>query len=137
MERPPISVALKDSAISVYLDNFGRYGDYALIAKASEQSVGAVWVRYFSTDRHGYGFVDVHTPELTLAVSPSHRQCGIGRSLLASIMAAQSLCGVGQISLSVESDNPARSLYESTGFVCISESAWARTLLRQLKRIDT
>lgn len=137
IKRPSISMALKDRALSVYLEDFGRPGDYALIAKISDESVGAAWARQFSNARHGYGFVDVHTPELTLAVSASYRRCGIGRSLLTAIIAAQTLFGVRQLSLSVEKDNPARSLYESAGFVCFSEAPSACTLLRQLKRLDS
>ena len=49
---------------------------------------------------------------LYLAVDPSHRNRGIGRALLESVINA---CE-GEIKLHVEHDNPAKRLYERVGF---------------------
>jgi GNAT superfamily N-acetyltransferase len=51
-----------------------------------------------------------------IALLPAHRSCGIGRELLASILAQAAACGT-LVSLHVESRNPARRLYERLGFV--------------------
>jgi ribosomal-protein-alanine N-acetyltransferase len=44
--------------------------------------IGAAWLRLWSKDEQGYGFVDVHTPELSMAVRPEFRGQGIGTLLL-------------------------------------------------------
>jgi hypothetical protein len=68
LERPPLEEALERPDLAGDLDG-GQPGDRGLIARVSDQPVGAVWVRRFDRDRHGYGYVDERTPELTLAVA--------------------------------------------------------------------
>ena len=53
-----------------------------------------------------------------LAVAPSERRRGLGRSLLHSVFAASAARGLGEVVLGVASDNPAaRQLYERAGMV--------------------
>ena len=62
-----------------------------------------------------------------MAVVPLMRGLGIGRALLSGVLDAEA----GPISLSVDAQNPARRLYESFGFVRVSESMGAWTMLRE------
>jgi ribosomal-protein-alanine N-acetyltransferase len=57
---------------------------------------------------------------LTLAVAPSIRRQGVGRSLLERAMAEAAARGAAAILLEVATDNaPARTLYASAGFVVV------------------
>ncbi len=63
-----------DPALGRYLDGWGRPGDVGVVAVDGDDSkVGAAWVRLFSADRPGYGYIDEVTPELTIACLASSR----------------------------------------------------------------
>ena len=54
-----------------------------------------------------------------IAVSPDHRRRGIGRALLTALIAGMKQRGEERLLLEVRASNlPARTLYESIGFVC-------------------
>lgn len=114
--RPPRDEALRAPATRRYLDGWERDGDRGLVATVADERVGAAWYRLFTSDEPGYGFVDATTPEVTLAVVPSARRRGLGRVLLAALLAQAQLDLHLAVSLSVEQDNPARGLYERFGF---------------------
>ncbi len=119
--RPAASSGALDAPeLAVYVEDWGRGGDRALIACVADRSLGATWFRLFTEHAHGYGFVDTDTPELGVAVVAAHRGRGIGRALVAAAMAQAALDGFGRLSLSVEPDNPATRLYERLGFRRIS-----------------
>jgi ribosomal protein S18 acetylase RimI-like enzyme len=108
-----------------YVEGWGRPGDAALVAIDGFQPVGAAWYRLFSEQEPGFGFVDDHTLELTIAVIPSRRGRGFGEELLARLLEEARAAGYGAVSLSVEPDNPALSLYERHGFVRVGERGGA------------
>jgi ribosomal protein S18 acetylase RimI-like enzyme len=100
-----------------YVDGWGRPTDLGVVAVEPEtgERVGAAWLRLLTGDVKGFGYVDDDTPELAIAVIPTHRGRGIGAQLLRSLLEA----GRGNfraVSLSVRTDNPARRLYERIGF---------------------
>lgn len=130
---PPRDEALQQPGLARYVDAWGRPGDRGLVARISGAPAGAVWVRLFSEDEPGYGYVDDRTPELSIAVAQDHRGCGIGRCLMAAMLAQAHLDGVERISLSVETDNPARSLYDDLGFVPAGTLDGAVTMIRPLR----
>lgn len=132
-DAPPFEEAMRRPELALYVDRWGRPGDRGLIARVSRAPVGAVWMRRFDDEHHGYGYVDERTPELSIAVVDDHRGRGIGRSLMAAVLAQARLDGVPRISLSVEPDNPARSLYESIGFVPTGPVDGAMTMVRTLR----
>ena len=123
---------MDDPALAVYLEDWGRPGDVGLVARRDARPIGAVWVRRGDTERHGFGFVDPDTPELTLAVVASERGRGIGRRLMEALLDDPRLAGVRRLSLSVEHDNPARALYERLGFTTWQSSGGSRTLVIDL-----
>jgi ribosomal protein S18 acetylase RimI-like enzyme len=130
--RAPIDEVLQEPELAVYVDGWGRPGDTGLLARVDGDRAGAVWARRFQDDDHGYGFVDQRTPELTLAVAAAHRGRGLGRCLLTAMLVELRLQEVGQVSLSVETDNPALALYEDLGFVPQGGSDGAVTMVRAL-----
>jgi len=111
-----------------YVERWGRPGDRALVAIQEFQPVGAAWYRLFREDNPGYGFVDEETPELSIAIVPSKRGSGLGSELLDALMAQAREDGYAAISLSVEKDNPAVSLYERHGFERFREDDGAYTM---------
>ncbi|MGH1502965.1 MAG: GNAT family N-acetyltransferase [Acidimicrobiales bacterium] len=124
---------LDDPSIRHYFAEFGRRpGDTGLVAFDGDRPVGAAWVRRFSAEHPGYGWVDEHTPELTIALAPSHRNLGLGAQLLTALFKALAEQGVVQLCLSVDDLSPARALYRRLGFVEVAEEGTAVTMLRQL-----
>jgi GNAT superfamily N-acetyltransferase len=103
---------LDDPAIDRYIRDWPtRPGDVGLIAVVDGVPVGAAWLRRFTADAPGYGFVDAATPELTVAVLEAYRNRGIGTRLIAGLQDR-----VLSISLNCELANPARRLYQRAGF---------------------
>ena len=131
-KRPPLEAALRDPALALYVQDWGRRGDHGLITRLGTRRAGAVWVRQFDDDAHGYGYVDKHTPELSVAVAAEHRGIGAGRCLVAAMLVQLRLQGAHQVSLSVEIDNPACELYESLGFTPLTAAEGAVTMVRSL-----
>jgi ribosomal protein S18 acetylase RimI-like enzyme len=131
-DPPAVDEALHDPALATYVAGWGRPGDTGLIARVDGVRVGAVWVRRFRDDAHGYGYVDERTPELSLAVVAGHRGRGLGRCLLTAMLTELRLAGIGQVSLSVETDNPARGLYEDLRFEPRATVDGAVTMVREL-----
>lgn len=62
------------------------------------------------------GFVDEDTPEMSLWVDDTVRGQGLGSTLLQALISESMLRGIGQLSLSVEAGNYAKTLYTSEGF---------------------
>jgi GNAT superfamily N-acetyltransferase len=103
-----------DLPVYRYVKNWGRRGDAGVIASAGPNEYGAAWYRLFAASEPGFGFVDEETPEVTIAVVPSHRGQGTGRELLEALLDVARADGFKQISLSAE---PGQThFYEQHGF---------------------
>ena len=121
---PPRDEVLAWPDVARYVDGWGRPDDLGMIA---DDDAGAAWVRRFTNEDHGYGFVAEHVPELTIGVAPQARGRGVGTALLEELLSR-----VGCVSLSVETDNPAVRLYERFGFVRVGYVGTSWTMLRIL-----
>lgn len=93
-----------------------EFGTVAETADAASP-IGVAWARLFEASDPGYGFVDEHTPEVSVWVATEHRRNGLGAALLARVIERARELGFPAISLSVEHGNPARRLYERLGFL--------------------
>ena len=128
---PPRSI-VDDPAVARYVRNWGRPGDLGFVAQIAPagKPLGACWVRLWSDDERGYGYIDNETPELSLAVWPGHRGRGTGTRLLTNTLrrVAQEYSAV---SLSVTASNPAVRLYERSGFRRVTEQGSAIVMLWQ------
>ncbi|HWL43784.1 MAG TPA: GNAT family N-acetyltransferase [Ilumatobacter sp.] len=121
---PPRAI-LTDPHLAHYAEAIGtRLGDVGWIASLDGSRVGAVWLRLFSGGDPGYGFVDEHTPELSIAVADGFRGTGLGTRLVATAQA-----GVGRCSLSCDRRNPALRLYQRAGFTVVSTDGDSHTML--------
>ncbi len=125
---------LEAPELAMYIEGWGRTGDRALIACRADLPLGAAWFRLFTERAHGYGFIDPETPELAVAVAAAHRERGVGKALVAAAMAQAAIDGFGQLSLSVEPDNPAVALYERLGFKRVSTGPGSWTMAAPTRR---
>lgn len=114
-----------------YVTGWPAPGDFGLIAE-TDDPVGAAWWRYFSSDDPGYGFVDEEAPEISIGVVPEARGEGVGTRLLQSLIRAARDRGLVLLSLSVDADNPALSLYVRLGFERLTADGGSLTLVRPL-----
>lgn len=115
-ELPPREVTLEHPEAVRYHRDWGRRGDVGVIASAGEEIVGVAYCRLFTTEDHGHGYVDDETPELAVGVRVGWRGSGVGTRLLEELAAASREEGYRRLSLSVDTDNPARRLYERLGY---------------------
>jgi [ribosomal protein S18]-alanine N-acetyltransferase len=99
-----------------YIKDFGRKHDVCLVAEHENKLIGAVWTRVFSSEQKGYAYVDKDTPELSMAIDFSHRNSGIGNTLLYEILVKLRNSGYKQVALSVDYRNYARQMYQNHGF---------------------
>jgi GNAT superfamily N-acetyltransferase len=114
------------------LADFGRPGDGGVIALWEGEPAGACWYRLLPATGRGHGFVAESVPELTIAVLPIHRAQGLGGELLDRALERARVGGVESIGLSVESDNPARAMYERRGFVLVADDGSSWTMRKRL-----
>lgn len=127
---PPDYSVVAQPELARYVDRWGRRGDEGVIATASSgQAVGAAWLRLWSEQDHGYGFVDALTPELSVAVRPEARGVGIGTQLLRRLLRPADE-SYDRVSLSVSVQNPAVRLYERLGFRSAAVDRASMTMLR-------
>lgn len=114
-ETAPASEIVRQPEIARYVSGWMRAGDWGVIAETDGVPLGAAWLRLWTPDERGYGFVDGATPELTMAVLPGHRGAGLGTLLLSRLL-AEAAEHYRAVSLSVSSSNPAQRLYRRAGF---------------------
>jgi len=114
-----------------YVRNWGRPGDAGVLALEGPHPYGAAWYRVFTADEPGFGFVDERTPELTIAVVPSHRGKGAGKELLEALLDRARTEGYEAVSLSTDRDQAA--WYERFGFETVGETPHAVTMVKRLR----
>ena len=122
--------------IGRYVVGFGRAGDAGVIAELNGEPIGAAWYRLFPAAEPGYGFVADDVPELSIGVDARYRRAGVGCRLLAALLDRAGADGFNRVSLSVEFDNPAVSLYERVGFETVGVNGGAWTMVAATKRIS-
>jgi len=132
-ERPPFDEMMARPEVRRYVGEWGRVGDVAIVAlDRRDEPVGAAWYRLFPAADAGYGFVDEHTPELSIALYPECRRQHIGGLLLGSLLQRARADGHAAVSLSVASANPARRLYARHGFEVVAENGDSLTMVADL-----
>ncbi|HYE73887.1 MAG TPA: GNAT family N-acetyltransferase [Blastocatellia bacterium] len=118
--------------IAKYVLDWGKQDDigFVVVDNSTTKTVGAVWIRLFSADNKGYGYVSDDIPELSIAILPDYRNQGIGTALLKHLIKDISTKYSG-LSLSITSSNPAVRLYRRIGFVIFEENAASLTMIKQ------
>lgn len=117
-EKPPsFEEAMDIPWIRDYVDDWGREGDYGLIAVGPDgQDIGAAWYRHYSGSLH------IRPYELTIAVREEDRRKHVGEALLKNLLAHADEEGIGRLGLQVGEDNvAAMSMYRKLGFDVVGE----------------
>ncbi|WP_439342309.1 GNAT family N-acetyltransferase [Vacuolonema iberomarrocanum] len=104
-----------------YAEHWGRKGDLGFGAFVEAEPAGAVWMRQWSAENQGYGFVREDIPELAIALVPDYRGQGIGTALLTQLLETAQVQHPA-VSLSVRDRNPAVRLYKRLGFAKVEGS---------------
>jgi GNAT superfamily N-acetyltransferase len=129
--KPPLEEVLSWPGIARYVCDYGRAGDFGLLAELRGEPVGAAWCRLFPVTDPGYGFVAEDIPELSIAVDGRLRGRGVGSMLLDAIMEQARHRSCRAVSLSVDRANPAYRLYLSRGFRDVPAAGTSVTMLRE------
>lgn len=117
---PPPRSILADPDLQIYIKDFAEQpDDWALVAEAEGQLVGAVWVRLM----RDYGYYDDQTPSLSISLLPDYRGRGIGQQLMTGMLRLLQAQGYPRVSLSVSKANPAARFYQRLGFITVEERA--------------
>ncbi len=119
----PKEEILQRPDIAVYIRDWGRHDDYCLVAESGNQIIGVAWARLFSADAKGFGYIDPHTPELSIALRKGYRGMGIGKMLINALHTLLAEKGFAQVSLSVHIHNPAYRFYQSLGYKTKKETS--------------
>jgi GNAT superfamily N-acetyltransferase len=116
--------------IGRYVSGWGRPGDRGVVAVIADQPVGAAWLRLWMNGDRGFGYVDDQTPELSIAVLPEFRGCGVGSRLMAGILELANEKAT-DVSLSVTAENPAVRLYRRFGFETVEIVGDSLTMVKR------
>ncbi|MBD2502151.1 GNAT family N-acetyltransferase [Anabaena azotica] len=115
--------AMNHPELVKYVKDWGLEGDMGFAATLvdSNLSVGAAWLRLFTANNQGYGYIDDQTPELAIAILPEYRNQGIGTHLITHLIATAKAI-YPSISLSTRKSNPALRLYQRLGWKIVPGS---------------
>ncbi|MFJ4037908.1 GNAT family N-acetyltransferase [Microbacterium sp. NPDC090007] len=117
-----------------YVAGWMRPGDAGFVAESPDgEPVGAAWYRMLPRDEPGFGWVGTGVPELIIGVRPLWRAHGVGRALLQRLTDHARGQGFARISLSVERDNHAVSLYRSEGFAVVRRGMGRDVMAKRLR----
>jgi GNAT superfamily N-acetyltransferase len=132
----PNDAVVAQPELARYVSSWGRHGDDGILAVApTGDAVGAAWLRLWSEDDHGYGFIDTKTPEVSVAVRPFLRGRGIGTQLLQRLLQRADE-SYDSISLSVSVENPSIRLYQRLGFIPVALDGASITMRRRRQERD-
>lgn len=118
----------RDPRLARYIAAWPQPGDLGVIAETT-RPIGAAWIRFFTADEPGYGFLGETTPEIAMGVEPAWRGQGVGSQLLEQLITAAEAADIATLSLSVAAANPARRLYERAGFRHVTQSQGSITMI--------
>ncbi|NQT26000.1 GNAT family N-acetyltransferase [candidate division KSB1 bacterium] len=130
-QKPYPREIIKERSLWKYIDSWGKETDRGLIAvlQSNSEKVGAIWMRIFSKENPGYGFVAEDIPELSIAVLPEYRGQGIGTMLLEEMLKIAER-RYRAVSLSVSIENMANRLYKRLGFKVVQQTSDSYVIIK-------
>jgi len=119
--EPSVERAAAIPAVTKYLLEWPREGDFGVIVEVAGAPVGAAWARLFDPAEKPFVYVDERAPEIAVGVLSAHRGKGHGGALVSALADVAATRWAG-LCLSVREDNPAARLYERLGYRRIAGS---------------
>lgn len=123
---------IKEPLLQNYIKNFGRIGDFCLIAEKENTLIGAIWIRLFTENEKGFGFVNEKTPELSMAIFEKFRGLGLGKLMLEKILLKITEFNFSHVSLSVDKRNFAYELYKKHQFIEVNSFGNTITMIKEI-----
>lgn len=131
-EKPDKAI-IKRPELNMYIRDFGKASDLCLVADLNSKLIGAIWTRLFQETEKGFGYVDEHTPELSMSVNKNFRNLGIGKNLLIGMIERLQQSKYEQVSLSVDTKNYAFRMYQKFDFEIVKADKKSATMIKKLK----
>lgn len=105
--------------------DFQRAESFRAAAGASAVPVGAAWLRTFTHEDPGYGFVEDGIPEVAIAIRPGAVGRRLSQPLVLGLLDYARELGYPGVSLAVHDDNPrAAKAYVKAGFELVGRSTF-------------
>lgn len=130
---PPLDIALRHPEMMMYHEDWGREGDFGVVAETHEGVVGAAYGRMFTEDKHGHGYVNPETPELAIAVWDGQSGKGIGKALMRAFHDEARASGFRSISLSVNKGNFAEQMYRAFDYQIVEDDGDSLLMIKHLR----
>ncbi len=108
---PPKTI-INHPELQIYISDFGKKDDNALLAECDGKIVGAVWTRIMND----YGHVDDQTPSFAISLYKEYRGLGIGTEMMKRMLEILKEKGYKKASLAVQQANYAVKMYKQVGF---------------------
>ncbi|NCB93012.1 MAG: GNAT family N-acetyltransferase [Clostridia bacterium] len=127
-ELPPKSIT-KQPELQIYISDFGKKDDNALVAEAEGKIIGVVWTRIMND----YGHIDDETPSFAISLYKEYRGLGIGTEMMRQMLELLKKKGYNKASLAVWQTNYAVKMYQSVGFEIIDKNEKEYIMICYLK----
>ena len=123
---------INEPELNIYIKDFGRKNDFCLVVEKETKLIGAIWIRQFNESEKGFGFVNLETPELSMAIIEKYRGNGIGKIMLKQMLSKINELNFKQVSLSVDNRNFAYKFYKKNDFVEVNSEKNSIKMLKTL-----
>lgn len=125
---PPREI-INQPELQIYINEFGKKDDNALVAEIDGKIVGAVWTRIMND----YGHIDDDTPSFAISIYKEYRGLGIGTKMVKQMLAVLKNKGYEKASLAVQQANYAVKMYQQIGFEIVDKNEEEYIMLYKLR----
>lgn len=128
IDLPPRDI-INQPELQIYINEFGKKTDNALVAEIDGKIAGAVWTRIMND----YGHIDDDTPSFAISLYKGYRGLGIGTELMKQMLGILKKKGYEKASLAVQQANYAVKMYQKAGFEIIDKNEEEYIMLCDLR----
>lgn len=128
VDLPPREI-INQPELQIYINEFGKKDDHALVAEIDGKIIGAVWTRIMND----YGHIDDETPSFAISLYKEYRGLGIGTEMMKQMLALLKKKGYKKVSLAVQKANYAVKMYQKVGFEIVDENEEEYIMICNLK----
>lgn len=125
----PTREIINQPELQIYINEFGKADDNALVAEIDGKIVGVVWTRIMND----YGHVDDSTPSFAISLYKEYRGLGIGTEMMKQMIAILKKKGYEKASLAVQQANYAVKMYQQVGFEIVDKNEEEYIMVCNLK----